>query len=150
MKNVNDALTGVSRLGFDTAPIIYFIEANPVYDTLVNDIFQRIASKHIYGITSVITLIEVLVHPLLKNDRHLQQEYRDVLLRSPHFETMPIDRHSAEEAAHLRARYSLRTPDALQIAVAIRAGCDAFVTNDTGLRRVTEIRIVVLDDLVTV
>ena len=27
------------NLAFDTAPIIYFIEANPAYDELVSDIF---------------------------------------------------------------------------------------------------------------
>jgi predicted nucleic acid-binding protein len=50
-------------------------------------------------------------------------------------------------AAELRARYNLRTPDALHIACAIDTGCDAFLTNDTGIKRVNEIRILVLDDL---
>jgi hypothetical protein len=31
---LDDALTGVDRLGFDTAPLIYFVEAHPRYDTL--------------------------------------------------------------------------------------------------------------------
>jgi hypothetical protein len=32
------ALHGVRRLGVDTAPVIYFIEANPQFDALVTEI----------------------------------------------------------------------------------------------------------------
>jgi predicted nucleic acid-binding protein len=37
--------------------------------------------------------------------------------------------------------------DALQIAVALEAGCEAFLTNDRTLKRVTELRVLVLDEL---
>jgi predicted nucleic acid-binding protein len=53
----------------------------------------------------------------------------------------------AECAAELRAKYqSLRTPDAQQLAAAIEYGCSHFITNDKRLRKVTEIRILVLAD----
>jgi hypothetical protein len=61
---LDDALAGVDRLGFDTPPVIYFVEAYPRYDALVTAIFQRIAARTLHGVTSVITLTEVLVHPL--------------------------------------------------------------------------------------
>lgn len=51
-------------------------------------------------------------------------------------------------AAELRARYMLRTPDAIQVAASLHAGCEAFLTNDADLRRVTELRIVLVSDLV--
>ncbi len=38
-------------------------------------------------------------------------------------------------------------PDALQVAVALEAGCEAFLTNDAALKRVTALRILVLDEL---
>jgi hypothetical protein len=41
---LEDALQGVSSLAFDTAPIIYFVEANPTYDKLVVSIFSRVAA----------------------------------------------------------------------------------------------------------
>ena len=41
---VNEAFHDVSNLAFDTAPIIYFVEANPAYDELVSDIFNRVAT----------------------------------------------------------------------------------------------------------
>ena len=52
-----------------------------------------------------------------------------------------------DRAAELRARYRLRLPDAIQLAVALNAGCQAFLTNDRDLQRVTAVRILSLEDL---
>jgi predicted nucleic acid-binding protein len=147
MTKLDDALAGVTRLGFNTAPVIYFVEAHPRYDALVTEVFQRVADGAFAGVTSVITLSEVLVHPLRRGDTRLEQEYRDLLLRSDHFATHSIDPASAARAAQLRASYGLRTPDALQLAAALAAKCEAFLTNDAALQRVTELRVRVLDDL---
>ena len=72
---LDDALNGVSRLAFDTAPIIYFVEANPAYDHLVSAIFNRVAAGEIEGWTSVVSLSEVLVRPIASNRTDLQQSY---------------------------------------------------------------------------
>jgi predicted nucleic acid-binding protein len=141
------ALRGVTRLGFDTAPIIYFVEAHPRYDALVTEIFQRVSDGILTGVTSVITLSEVLVHPILQHKTRLQGEYHDLLLSSANLHTVEISAAGAELAAVLRARHRLRTPDALQLAAALDAGCEAFLCNDAGLRRVTELRVLVLDEL---
>jgi len=54
MITLDDALANVISLGFDTAPIIYFVEAHPRYDPLVSAIFQRVADGIVRGLTSVI------------------------------------------------------------------------------------------------
>jgi predicted nucleic acid-binding protein len=142
-----DKLAGVTRLGLDTSPVIYFVEANPVYDARVAAIFKRIDAGTLAGITSIITLAEVLVQPLRHGDLTLQAAYRRLLLHSLNFSVLPIDAAAAERAADLRARYNLRLPDALQVAVALTAGCEGFLTNDSSLNRVTELRVLVLDEL---
>ncbi|MEO6590359.1 MAG: PIN domain-containing protein [Pyrinomonadaceae bacterium] len=144
---LDDALKNVSVVAFDTAPVIYFVEANPVYDALVIEIFQRIDIGKITGLTSVISLCEVLVHPIRNQNQILKQRYFDILLNSSNFITNTITAKIAETAAELRAKYNLRTPDALQIASALENGCDAFLCNDSGLNRVTEIKILILDEI---
>ena len=144
---LDDALAGVTRLGVDTSPIIYFVEAHPHYDPLVTAVLKRIDDGAVSGFTSVITLTEVLVQPLLHANADLQQEYRELLLHSANFNMLPITATVAEQGAELRARYRLRTPDALQIALALNVGCEAFICNDAGMRRVTELRVLLLDDL---
>lgn len=69
MIKLDDAFRGVSRLGLDTAPIIYFMEANPKFDALVNEVFLRISQGVLEGYSSVISLAEVLVLPLRQGDQ---------------------------------------------------------------------------------
>lgn len=147
MTRLDDALVGVQRLGLDTAPFIYFVERKPAYVTLVREVVRRISTGALLGHTSVITLTEVLVQPLRFGNTMLAQRYRRFLSRSRNLSLEVITAGAAEQAADLRARYGLRTPDALQIAVALGAGCTAFLTNDAQLQRVAEIRVLVLDEL---
>lgn len=142
-----EALADVKRLFLDTAPLIYFVEKHPVYLDRCREIFRRINAGEITGISSVITLTEVLSVPIRDGDNQVEKAYRDILLNSRNFSLIIIGNSIAERAAQLRARYRLRTPDALQIASALTAGCDAFLTNDRGLVRVTELKILILDDL---
>src|SRR6266699_3303732 len=107
---LDDALKGVSRLAFDTAPIIYFVEANPAYDNLVSNILGRVAAGELEGWTSVITLSEVLVQPMATGRTDLQRAYRELLLNSSNFHTFPITARVAERAAAIRAVYGLRLP----------------------------------------
>ena len=97
--------------------------------------------------TSVVSLTEVLTKPRQMGDSRLIQIYREMLLESRNLILLPITASMAERAAEFRATYQLKTPDALQIAAALQAGCEAFVTNDRQLQRVKELRIVILDDL---
>ena len=49
-------------------------------------------------------------------------------------------------AAQLRAMEGLKTPDALQVAAALQAGCTAFVTNDRKIPSVGGLRVLQLRD----
>ncbi len=82
---LDDALKGVSRLAFDTTPIIYFIEANPTYDNLVSNLFSRVAAGEIEGWTSVISLSEVLVQPIVSGRNDLQQSTESFSSEAPTF-----------------------------------------------------------------
>jgi predicted nucleic acid-binding protein len=56
-----------------------------------------------------------------------------------------IGRGELRMAAQLRAVHpSVRTPDALQLAAALSAGCSAFVTNDRDLPALPGLRILKL------
>lgn len=147
MTTLDDALTDTTRLGFDTSPIIYFVEAHPRYGAVVQALFHRLESGSVSAVTSVVTLCEVLTQPIQKGNEVLQREYYHLLVTSGHFELRPICAYEAERAAELRGRYGLRTPDAIQLAVALNAGCEAFVTNDAALKRVSELRILLVDEL---
>lgn len=147
MTSVDAALSGVTRLGFDTSPFIYFVERHPAYSSLMHEVFRRVSAGQPSGQTSIVTLVETLTHPKRHGNARLEAHYRAMLLSSRNFTMFDVHARIAEGAADLRARYNLRTPDALQLAAASHGGCEAFLTNDTGLRRVTELRVLVLDEL---
>lgn len=141
------ALQGVTKLGFDTPPFIYFIERHASYVDILREVFRRVDFRVIGGYRSAVTLTEVLTRPKQVGDTALQQAYRRLLTASRNFTLVPIDAAVAEAAAELRAKYRLRAPDALQLAAAWQSGCEAFLTNDTTLLRVAAPRVLVLDQL---
>jgi len=114
-----DALEG-QVVGLDTAPIIYLIEENPIYLKTVRSFFESVDQGKFQVVTSVITLLEVLVQPLRQDNQGLAQEYRDILLNAAGVTTVLLSPEIAEEAAQLRAQHHLRTPDAIQMATAMR------------------------------
>src|SRR5437868_6943556 len=107
---LDDALQGVSSLAFDTAPIIYFVETNPAYDKLVTNIFNRVAAGDLERWTSVISLSEVLVQPIVSGRKDLQKRYRELLLNNADFHTLAITAAVAEKAARIRAAYAFACP----------------------------------------
>jgi len=86
-----EALQGVTLLGLDTAPVIYFIEAAPRYDALVTEVFRKISDGEIARCSSVITLTEVMTLPMRTGNAGLVNTYRDLLLNGHNFNLLPID-----------------------------------------------------------
>lgn len=130
------------------APIIYFIEKHKRYINIVRPVFTEIDSGKIEALTSTITLLEVLVHPFKTNNEKLAERYREILLNSENLTTFEILHEVSEISSKLRAEYSIKTPDAIQIAVGILYGADKFLTNDPNLKKVIDIKVLVLDDFI--
>lgn len=147
---IEESLQGVTRLFLDTAPVIYFVERNLQYLATVREVFNRIRDGLLIAVTSPVTLAECLIYPYRLGQTQLEQDFIDTLVNGNNTLFVPIaDPIIAIQAAQIRARYNLQLPDAFQIAVALAAGCEALLTNDASFRRVTELRVLVLDDFDT-
>ncbi len=125
--------------GVDAMLFVYHFEDNPEFGPRAAEIFQGAEDGLHQLVTSVLSLMEVLVIPKRHGMTALAQRYREIFESFPNLKVLPIDEAIIEIAADLRARYSLRTPDALHIATAIHGGADEFLSNDKALQRVTEI-----------
>jgi predicted nucleic acid-binding protein len=146
---IADHLRGKSRIHLDSMTVIYFIERNPTYRPIVRPLFELVDVGEFTGLSSYVTLLEVMVQPIRSGRLDLAREYRNILVRSRNIILFPVDRPIAEAGADIRARYGIRTPDAIQLATALRQRADAFVTNDTRLRRFDRLEVVVLDDFLS-
>jgi predicted nucleic acid-binding protein len=134
-------------VGLDSAPLIYFIEQNPIYLEMMRLFFRALNQGEFRVVTSVVTLLEVLVQPIRRGDTALAQQYRDILFNSENLTTINVFPAIAEEASQLRAAYNLRTPDAIQMATAISQGASFFLTNDARLPSLPGLEVLVLDEL---
>jgi predicted nucleic acid-binding protein len=131
----------------DTSPLIYYIEENPQYLRFLRRFFLANEEYGYFFISSVITLMEVLVLPLRYKENELVQKYETILTNSKAIKLIAIDDEIAKVSARLRAEYSLKTPDAIQLATAVVYSADTFLTNDKRLKTVKEINVVTLDEL---
>jgi predicted nucleic acid-binding protein len=135
---------GVGPVGVDTAVFIYFIEENERFLPAIAPVFGAADSGKLQLVVSALTLLEVLVVPYRAGDAALAQRYEAVLTRSRGVRMIDLTRDHLRLAAQLRAATGVATPDALQLAVSLAAGCSAFLTNDRRLPTVPGLRIVQL------
>lgn len=126
----------------DSAPIVHYLEDHPRFAPRFVALFEAADEGRISIAISTITLAEVLSGPLARANELLAARYREAMTAHPRWTVHPVDAAIAEDAARLRARYRLRLPDALQIATALRARADRFVTHDRRLKKVRELDII--------
>lgn len=129
-----------SRIFFDTAPLIYFLDKSPLYFAKVKNFLFKSANDNSQFYTSVITDMEYVVNPYKnKNQQKIDnyyafQDYLDI-------KKIDINAEIASFAGMLRSKYDfLKGMDALQIAASHFYDCDCFVTNDKALLQISEIK----------
>jgi predicted nucleic acid-binding protein len=139
-------LDRIHQIFLDTAPVIYYVEKNPSFASMLQPVFNRLDDGNLTAVVSPITLAECLVLPYRLGESKVAEVFTDLLVNSQNVLFCPIDETTAAKAADLRARYNLTLSDAFQIATAIQAGCEAFLTNDIELKRVTELPILIVSE----
>ena len=107
-------------VGIDSSPFIYYIEAHPSYLEMVQPFFEGVRQGKFRAVTSVVTLLELLVHPYRRNNSQLADEYREILLHSNNITCMGVTTEIAERAAILRSEHPIHTPDAIQMGTVNR------------------------------
>lgn len=98
--------------------------------------------------TSTVALLELLVQPYRDQNEELAQKIFALTSTYPKLEWVPVTMDLADRAADLRARYRLKTPDAIQLATAIGYKATRFYGNDRNLRRVKEIDCCIVDEVI--
>ena len=132
----------------DTAPLIYFIEGHSEYQVKLVKLFKLNDENYFKFITSSITLLEVLVKPTKDGEANIVEQYKTILTNAEGIDIFDITSLIAIKAAELRAKYNIRTPDALQIATAVVYEADYFLTNDFRLKNITETNLLTIAELV--
>jgi predicted nucleic acid-binding protein len=149
MDRLVERLRHLSVIGLDTAIFIYHFEENQTYLGLTRELFSSIEMGERTGVTSAITLMEIIVKPLSLGRQDVAQKYEALLANFPNLTIAEIDRDVIRQAARLRAKYRIRPPDALQASVSLIYGAHAFITNDRLFERLRdELDVIILDDFI--
>ena len=130
----------------DASSLIYSVERLEPYRTLLEPMWQEAQDGNITLVSSPILVVEALVKPLREGNSAIEMQYRE-LFGAGAVRLLDASYQVFEDAARLRATLGLKTPDAIHAATALGAACALFVTNDSDFRRVQELPVTVLDDV---
>jgi predicted nucleic acid-binding protein len=119
------------RLYLDAAPVIYLVEHINPYRAMVQ---TSLARPGVELVATELTRLECRVGAVRRANIMLLREF-DEFFDVQVDELVPISHDVMDQATDLRAQQGFATPDAIQVAAALVASCDVFLTNDRRLSR---------------
>jgi predicted nucleic acid-binding protein len=106
-------------------------------------ILAAIEQGEIRGVTSELTLAELIPGPAEEGDDALVDAYKQLMNDGPNMEVRPVTRDMLIQSALLRVgRPGLKLPDAIHCATAMHAGCTAIITDDRRMPKNIGLRVV--------
>lgn len=134
----------------DSSPLIYHLEGIEPYLKLTKLLLKRIAEGSMANLISYITVAELLTKPIRQKNNLKLQLCEEFIQNLPNTSFTGLNFEIAKEAAIIRAKHNLRTPDAFLIAQAGFYGADIFITNDKNLKRASsnKLQVLILDEFV--
>lgn len=138
------------RIYLDTNTWIYALEGYSAFRPELTQLFGQIRAGTLRGVTSELTLAELLVKPFRDQDLAQQTRYKKAIANRQNFFIVPVLRDLLIDAAEVRANTQLKLPDAIHAATALRTDCTTFVTNDRQLKKLTNIPVVLLSEVIAV
>jgi len=147
MKQLRSFLKDHPKIGLDTSIFIYHFEDHPRYAPLTEWIFNALEQETNQGVTSYLTLLEILTKPKAVGLWQAVRDYEYYLTTFPNLTILEMGLEVARKASDLKAAHRIKTPDAIQVATASVYGATGFLTNDRGFAGVKELDVALLDQL---
>lgn len=121
----------MSRIFWDTNLFVYLFQGHPEFGSLTRQLLMRMQENGDELTTSFLTLAEVQVKA--RRDGLMEEADAFASAVSRRASLIPFERTAADAYVAVRAKTSVRGPDAVQLACAAASGCRFFVTNDIQL-----------------
>lgn len=134
------------RYYLDANVFIYALEYEAPVGEAARRVFAHVGRGTASAVTSLLTLGELLPRAYREEDARLERAYETIFAGAPRLEIVPITDTVLRTAARRMATSRLRLPDAIHVASAIQARCDALVTEDAGIRSTSDLPVVRLND----
>lgn len=134
------------QIFLDANALIYLLEGNSAIAERTRATLAGIRQRHPHASLAIseLSCLECRVKPLRENDKSLLARY-DGFFAQPDLLRVELDMAVIERATLLRARYGLRTPDALQAACCLQLGPNhQMLTGDAAFDRVDDLNVKVI------
>lgn len=129
-------------IGLDTNIFVYYFGENIEFGPQAKAIFESLSEKKSRGVTSIITLIELLSLPASEKDVEALKMH---FLETPNLIICDVSQTIGIDAARIRRKYGFRIPDSIQLATCLYQDADIFITNDQRLKSFKEIPLMLLN-----
>lgn len=129
-------------VALDTNVFIYYFEGDKTFGKKAKLIFDQLTEKRLKAVVNITALAEILSSPNLHEKA--VKETKKLFLSVPSLEIYHVDENITLESTRIRRKYNFRLFDAIQLATAIIAHADVFITNDKKLLRCKEIKVLLL------
>ncbi len=126
----------MSRIYWDSMLFIYMLEANPTFGPKVRRILNQIVSRGDRLSTSVFSIGEILTGPRRRGSVSGVDAVNKYFLGGA-VEILPFSQAAADRYSVIRAANRVSQADGIHLATAAEAGTDVFLTNDSGLRKLS-------------
>lgn len=140
--DLSKLLTKDRNIALDSTIFIYALNEHenfPDAAKLLTAVKERLNT----AVTSVMTLLEVAVHPYKTGSAQLVEEHRKFVSGNGKIRIIDVSQAVALKAAELRVKYHLKTPDAIHLATAIEAKCSLFFTADKDFQtKISELEVI--------
>lgn len=149
IKAFQNKLAKYKTVSFDTMLLIYFSDKNSHYFDLVYHLMMQAEIGKIECFVSIMVYLETLTSFYKTGDltgiKTLQKIF--ILYSNIHFDE--VDKKVTDKSAELRAKYNLKSPDAIILATAILNKARLFITNDIKIKqKFKEIEVICLKDYI--
>lgn len=124
------------RIYIDSNIFIFFLEAPAEKSEPIKSLFENLRTRRALGVTSELTLAEVLAGPSEHRNSLLERAYLDLIVFSGLLELWPVSRDVLYDSVRLRAIHKtahnkkLKLADAIHLVSAIQTNCKFFLSDD--------------------
>lgn len=127
----------------DSNVVIYLIEQTPTFGPKTTArINAAMAAGDSLAVSDIVRL-ECRLGPIVKQNQKLLTDF-DVFFAQHTVKVVPLPTAVYDRATLIRAYHNYKLADALNLAAAVEARCDRFLTNDTRLNKFPNITVEVL------
>ena len=127
----------------DSDLLIYWLDEAGPFQLLAESRMAVLQAAGDRMAISDLTRLECRVGVLKRRDLAALKVFEDFFARLD-VQLVPLTSAVFDRAAQLRVDLKIKTPDAIHLAAAIKAGCDCFLSNDKVFRKCKDIAVEIL------